>query len=59
MKKKNWVIICSVCVIALFAGIVAYMQMQKTDKQEAEVPGHYIEEEEPEEEEIDIATDVR
>ncbi len=42
MKKKNWVIICSVCVIALFAGIFTYLQVNKNDEQEAEVSGHYI-----------------
>ena len=42
MKKKNWVIICSVCVIALFAGIFTYVKVNKNDEQEAEVSGHYI-----------------
>lgn len=60
MKKKNLVIICSVCVIALFAGILAYMQVHKNDGQEAEVPGHYIGEEETEKkEEFDIEADIQ
>ena len=62
MKKKNWVIICSVCVITLFTGILIYMQVYKSDGQETEVSGHYIgeeESEEPEEEEFDIGADIQ